>query len=359
MPHIGPLEDQQTDRDTFTGPELAMVMSHYEVGVIENIREFQRGSRRSPKARISSRQGQFLLKRRAPGRDDPFRVAFAHHLQLHLAERGFPVAALVGTKDTHNSLVQRNGRIYELFEFVKGVRYNESPAETRQAGRSLGRLHRLLADHEPTYAPPGGSYHAAPGLDAAITTLPEAVARVDQAVDKAALKKTCTFLRKAYNEAVKRVDKCGYAQWPIGVMHGDWHPGNLLFRDGQVVAALDFDSARLGPRMADVANAMLQFSMRMSDHDPGKWPEGLDSERLRAMLEGYHEASGQRLSDAELDAAPWLIVEALVMESVVPIAATGSFGRVSGAAFLSMIERNVRWTVPRVRKIVRFLKGES
>ena len=49
------------------------------------------------------------------------------------------------------------------------------------------------------------------------------------------------------------------------------------------------------------------------------------------------------LSVAELEVLPWLMIEALVAESVLPIAATGSFGRLEGFGFLQMIERKVRW----------------
>ena len=46
---------------------------------------------------------------------------------------------------------------------------------------------------------------------------------------------------------------------------------------------------------------------------------------------------------SELKALPWLMIEAMVLESVLPVAATGSFGRLEGFGFLQMIERKVRW----------------
>ena len=76
--------------------------------------------------------------------------------------------------------------------------------------------------------------------------------------DRDALGRTCAYLRDAYHEAADHVNRTGYGQWQRAVIHGDWHPGNILFRDKpdqSVVAVLDFDSARLEPLMADVANA--------------------------------------------------------------------------------------------------------
>ncbi len=122
------------DREQFAPGELAVVLSHYDLGVLESAKEFTRGSRRAPKLLLKTAQGRFLLKRRASGRDDPFKVAFAHALLTHLRERGFPVPRLVGTRDEHNSLLQINGGVYELFEFIEGERYDRSLEQTDHAG---------------------------------------------------------------------------------------------------------------------------------------------------------------------------------------------------------------------------------
>src|SRR5437868_2120745 len=123
QPHPQPPKPQvlpsaEDHRERFDAHELALVLSHYDVGVIENLRPFPRGSRRSPKLRIRSHHGEYLLKRRAPGHDDPYRVAFAHDLQLHLAARGYPVPGLIGTRGENNSMLQLSGRVYELFNYV-------------------------------------------------------------------------------------------------------------------------------------------------------------------------------------------------------------------------------------------------
>jgi Ser/Thr protein kinase RdoA (MazF antagonist) len=152
------------------------------------------------------------------------------------------------------------------------------------------------------------------------------------------------------------VTDAGYADWEQVLVHGDWHPGNLLYRDGAIVAVLDFDSARLEPRLSDVANAALQFSMQMQrPEDPASWPDGFDARRIRSLLRGYDQARAAAVTPEERQALPWLMVEALIVESVIPIAATGTFARVSGAAFLQMVERKVRWLRPRQRKLVDYI----
>ena len=77
-------------REQFSAEELAIILSHFDIGVVDSIVEFPRGSRKAPKLLIVSEQGKFLLKRRARGKDDPFKVAFTHALQLFLASKQFP-----------------------------------------------------------------------------------------------------------------------------------------------------------------------------------------------------------------------------------------------------------------------------
>jgi Ser/Thr protein kinase RdoA (MazF antagonist) len=130
----------------FSTEELACVLSHYDVGVIVQIKPLSGGNRRAPKMVVISEQGKFLLKRRPRGKDDLYRVAFAHAVQAHLAARAFPVTSLLATRDEHNTILQLDHHIYEFFEFVSGVRYDGSPEATTDAGRLLASFHRHLAD---------------------------------------------------------------------------------------------------------------------------------------------------------------------------------------------------------------------
>ncbi|MHC4415697.1 MAG: phosphotransferase enzyme family protein [Planctomycetota bacterium] len=357
LPNLGPILDDRTRRERFDAPELAVVLSHYDLGIIEQIRAYPRGSRRAPKVRITARGGEFLLKRRAPGRDDPYRVAFAHSLQLYLAEHGYPVPTLIGTREGNNSMLHLNGRIYELFEHTSGTRYDGSTRATELAGRALGALHRLLAGCRPPYEAPVGTYHAAAGIDAKLKQVPDAVLAREPEAKREALVPSSGLLRAAYEDAARRVGQAGFRNWPRGIIHGDWHPGNLLYRGrAGVVAVLDFDSARLEPRMADIANAALQFSMKLpAREDPRRWPDDLDVERVRRLVRGYNQAAAHPVGADELQAMPWLMIEALVLESVVPIAATGTFGRISGSTFLKVVERKVHWIAARADTIAQCL----
>ncbi|MEM7680652.1 MAG: phosphotransferase [Planctomycetota bacterium] len=328
-------------RQVFDPGELAVVLSHYDLGVLDEVRAFPRGSRKSPKALIRSESGNFLLKRRAPGKDDAHKVAFCHGVQLHLADQGFPLPRLVGTARSNNSMLRVLDGVYELFEFVRGKKYDGSLEATDAAGRTLAKFHALLEDHRWTYAPPSGSYHRARSVRTAFDQAPDTLERlglwrpdVDQAMQQ---------LQSLYDHAAKRVQDEGFDDWPRHVTHCDWHPGNLLFRGGKVLAVLDYDAARVQPRLIDAANGALQFSMRAEGADADAWPDEPDLGRFRRFLRGYDDRSATLLSRAELRALPCLMIEAAVAQGMIPIAVAGRVSRLPGDAFLSATLRKCQW----------------
>ena len=341
------------ERETYEAEELAVCLSHYDVGIIDTIKEFPRGSRRSPKLVIICQRGQFLFKRRARGKDDLSKVAFTHQIQLHLAAENFPLPHLIGTRPDNSSMLVWNDRIYEMFEFIEAGSYDGSPETIHDAGRILGLYHKLLANFHGDYIPPKGSYHRALGVSQAVgntvTSLP-----LETRPEPEVLMKTVEFLKKAYRHCAEKANESGIPDWPRQIVHGDWHPGNMLFRDKLVAAVIDYDSARLQPRVIDLANGALQFSIIGGSEDPSEWPAHLDVTRLRGFLSGYDSANV--ISKAELKVIPYLMCEAMIAEAVLPIAATGSFGRMEGFPFLQMIERKVRWVLGHLKELARVLQ---
>jgi Ser/Thr protein kinase RdoA (MazF antagonist) len=332
-----------SDREKFAADELAIVLSHYDLGIIETIKDYARGSRKAPKLLLASEKGEYLLKRRARGKDDPFKVAFSHALQLFLAARQFPLPHLIGTRNDNNSMLQYNGLVYELFEYIRGTGYDNTLEATFESGKILALYHKLLRDYTPEFPPPTGSYHASKAINTSLDQIPQTFSRADRLknLSEAELQGTLSYLREIYTEASHTADDIGLAQWPMQIVHCDWHPGNMLFRSSKVVAVIDYDAARLQQRIIDVANGALQFSILGGGDDPSQWPDYIDESRFKRFLRGYDSVNV--LTTAELETLPWLMIEALVAESALPIAATGSFGRIEGYGFLQMIERKTRW----------------
>ena len=51
------------------------------------------------------------------------------------------------------------------------------------------------------------------------------------------------------------------------------------------------------------------------------------------------------------------MIEALIAESVFPIAATGNFGRMEGLSFLTMVQRKVKWLQASADKLIALAEG--
>jgi len=334
--------------EKFGTEELAICLSHFDLGIIKSIREFPRGSRRSPKLVVEAEKGKFLFKRRAKGKDDLAKVGFTHQIQLALAAQNFPLPHLIGTRDSNNSMLVLDAYIYEMFEYIEGEGYDGSLDATYHSGRILGLYHKLLKDFQSDYKPPSGSYHNAKAIRHAIrntiTSLP-----MEARPPGEVLTKTVQSLGEAYEFCAEEANELGLKEWGAQIVHGDWHPGNMLFRDRHVVAVIDYDAARLQQRVIDLANGAIQFSIIGGGDDPSEWPDYLDNTRFKRFMRGYDSVNV--VSVAELKSVPYLMCEAMIAEAVLPIAATGSFGRMEGFAFLQMIDRKVKWVLAHHREL--------
>lgn len=313
------------------------MLSHYDVGIVHRVKPLTAGNRRAPKVVIIADKGTFLLKRRPRGRDDLDRVTLAHTVQKHLAGRSFPVTSLLVTSDEHTTALNMDNHIYEFFEFVSGSRYDGATEATREAGRQLAVFHKAMADFGDRRESLPGCFH-----DSAIVRRHLRLLSSDKRTDPARrMQAVAEGLLLRYNKSAVRVNAFGFRTWKRQVIHGDWHPGNLLFSDHRIVAVVDFDSIRVSPSVTDLANGMLQFSIVGDRPNPADWPAHFDRVRLFEFLNGYREVT--HLSKRKLYSLVDLMIETMITEAVLPVAATGFFGNLSGRDFLEMILRKTQW----------------
>ncbi len=329
-------------REQFEPAELAEVLSHYDIGRVEETSVFARGSYSAPKLVLRTDRGKFLLKRRPRHDVDPFRVAFSHALQRYLASKNFPLPHLIGTRADNNSMCKMGDAIYELYEFIEGQPYNQGLVATYEAGKILAIYHSLVEKFETGYHPPRGHYHDARMVYDSFRPIGEQLLRrADAPPQPKELIDLLKRLRRAYRRAAKSVNLLGMEQWRPQIVHSDWHPGNLLFQSEHVVAVIDYDSARIRPRVMDVANGCLQFAMVTGGRDLSTWEARTDVIRAKRFLRGYDEVSV--LSKAELQAVPYLMQEVLMAQTVQPILRTGTFAGLDGYAFLKVILAKMEW----------------
>ena len=98
----------------FDAKELAVVLSHYDIGPIVGTKPLPNGNGRVPKIVVTSTEGRFILKRRSGAENGMTRRVFVHAVQKHLANEEFAVPQLIGTRDESETILQVNGDVYEL-----------------------------------------------------------------------------------------------------------------------------------------------------------------------------------------------------------------------------------------------------
>jgi Ser/Thr protein kinase RdoA (MazF antagonist) len=169
------------------------------------------------------------------------------------------------------------------------------------------------------------------------------------------LRTTAEALMKLYNESSVRVNEYGFDSWAQQVIHGDWHPGNMLFSKHKLAAVLDFDSVRITQPLTDLANGMLQFSIIGGKPNPADWPDYFDQDKLLQFLNGYRNVI--KLNEDKLNSLVDLMIETMIAEAVLPIVATGFFGHLSGVDFLKMILRKANWLKKNSKELMKLVSS--
>ncbi len=323
--------------------EILSLLSQYTLGQPRNILNFKAGSRRVPKAIIETELGKFFLKKHPSTPSKLAKIKLAHQVESFLYEQDFPVPAIILANDG-KSYQTRDNHAYEIFEFIDGHRFRNSINCINEVGLALGRFHREVSSLSIS-CDYSGSFHDSELVRKRIAT----TANDDNFLP---LPMLMHKLLDFYDSSAEAVNLLGIDQWEKQLTHGDWHPGNILFKDKTLVAVLDFDSIKYTDPICDLANACLQFTIVAGRANPKDWPAHLNVDGLVTLLNAYNQAN-PIVEDNKLLAIPDLMIETMIAEAILPIAATGYFAHFSGVNFIKMIIRKSDWIRKNKRALVK------
>jgi len=337
-------------REKFNAREVAQVLSHYDLGVICNIREYRRGSRRAPKLKLETERGEFMLKRKNAGHSRE-RAAAGHALQVRAANAGVPVAALQPMR-SGGTLLVLGDRLYEMYQWVQGTRFERDPQQAREAGVALARLHAALAPLGHVESLPTGGFSDVDAVRRSLILADASASRHLDAPSRDAIGASVAALDRHLEKIERKLVEKGLPLHAVSVCHGDYHPGNTLWFGVSLGAVIDFDSARHEAIAAEIANAMLQFALKHRvGEDPDAWQIGLDTDRLRAFCAGYCSQPAAVPHAEVAPLLPWLMMSAVIAEAAAPIARDGDFAGIPAAPFLRATARLVDWISDRTRAV--------
>ncbi|SEQ77592.1 aminoglycoside phosphotransferase family protein [Lentzea albida] len=102
-----------------------------------------------------------------------------------------------------------------------------------------------------------------------LSYLPGEVGHVPPSSDRTLIE-SALLLRRLHDTTARLVDELDGWQHPARepvevVLHGDFAPYNVVFRDGTPTGVFDWDSAHPGPRWWDVSWALIQFVLALPD----------------------------------------------------------------------------------------------
>ena len=243
-------------------------------------------SERNDNALVEDQGGRKIVLRRFRRNTDRKRIAFQLDVQEHLAARGIPTPAILPTRDGQR--VTPDDPPCVAFDYVDGASYSfTSLTQTKTAAETLARVHHALDDLTSVEVPTPLNPHIERWwrdpereLDALAPYVPpRQLARLEQTLGA--------------------LDLAALATLPAGLVHGDFHGRNVLFRQDKVVALLDFDVVHRTIRATDVARALLAFAR------PSRGSLHIRPEVAAAFLSQY--ARGRSLTEPEREALPTLL----------------------------------------------------
>lgn len=233
-------------------------------------------------------------------------VLFSVKTLTFLREQGLSVPHLIATRSGAQYATFEGSR-WQVFDFIEGDHYAGKLEELLSAGRGIAALHRVLSTFPFVEELKHRRQSFQPFSEQGLEKVLEAAARNQDELDAtllghAATLRTMASVRNRFQVAGAREQ----------VVHGDLHPHNTIFSNGQLRAMLDFDMLQYGELLRDVGFAAHRFSRQYAVCVGG----GAEQAALgfQQFLKAYREE--YPLTDDEVRSLPFFMLDELLRRIV-------------------------------------------
>lgn len=293
---------------SFFGTLVDTIKAHYELPEILNVARLPslRSNAGAPDSvyQITTQAKSYVLR---PFRTEVTGAIELHNQFLHWTERsGFPMTQRIIQTRAGEDFFKSEEQNWWLSSYIEADPAFEwtNPTWSKEncvkSGMALASLHQALrhfASENPSVLKkitPSGSV-----LCLLEKRLSEAFSKAPKFADQ------CKCVAPQVAKAIEVIKRSVVATEQL--VHGDYHPGNLLFRDGTPVAIIDFEYLNFEDAIYDLAYALVMFCTYWPDHTAQDG--AIDFEKLQAFLQGYRSAHAEFELDLLL---PYMSVAAAI-----------------------------------------------
>lgn len=240
----------------------------------------------------------------------PARVAFVLNLGEALRKQGLDlIPQLVSTKDDY-PWFELEGSFYSASIYIEAdpsLDWSGGALPTveqcRAAGAGLAAYHKAIEAVTPQLDS-GWEFLAGLLLGRLRESWSSALRKVDAHLPgddpiRQIAESRAAVLRRRFDEVLQA---CSEAPGTRALVHGDYHPGNVLYRGDKLVGILDLDYAYRTPANYDAGYALYMFCRKRV----GAGEDRLDDKAAAAFLQGYNEEPVKQVLPF-LELAPFVV----------------------------------------------------
>lgn len=238
-----------------------IIREHYDLGTVQTPQLVQMAHQfRHQKLIVDTEKGRFLVKTYRNDLETLDTLAFQHRLSEHLHENGLPVARILPTRSGKRICVLDTWAL-ELQQFVEGAPMQVTARTLSRAGDALGKFHVVCRD----FPCPDRETRKWRFSEVPRETFAKLYNRALETGDRAEVDDYCNTIALFLQDAGRALDHDTCMQFETGLVHGDWHSGNLLFKGERLVAIVDLEFAGEGCFLEDLAYAVSNLCVRTGD----------------------------------------------------------------------------------------------
>ncbi|MFG6114877.1 homoserine kinase [Halobacillus sp. MO56] len=233
------------ERKKFSDSELAHIMGNYDMGKYLDSDSFTEG-RVQTNISIQTTKGQFVLRYYESRSFES--VSFEVHLLSYLKERKFPCPKPFRNKQ-EDFIGIYDSKPYVVFDYLEGYHVQEpNQKQKKQVIQSAAQLHNLTMNYIPICKESRWNYN--------IEFCKKQAQEVSHRINTKNSKAKFSWLENELKNL--NLPK----SLPKGICHADFDFSNILFRNEEFNALLDFDDANYTYLLFDLVNLIESWAWR-------------------------------------------------------------------------------------------------